>query len=62
VEQVVYQPVRDPDLIRQAARNRSVDEALTHFQLARTADTGPTEHWVSIAFAIVREQRSGSKS
>lgn len=54
----MYQPIRDPDLIRQAASNRSLDEALTHFQLARTVDTGPAEHWVSIAFAIARQQRA----
>lgn len=53
----MYQPVRNPDLIREAARNRSLDEALTHFQLARTADVGPSDHWVSIAFAIARQQR-----
>lgn len=54
----MYQPVRDPDLIRAAARNRSLEEALAHFQLARAADVGPSDHWVSIAFAIAREQRS----
>jgi hypothetical protein len=54
----VYQPVRDPDIIREAARNRSLDEALAHFQLARSADAGPSEHWISIAFAIAREQRA----
>jgi hypothetical protein len=53
----------DKDLIAAAARGRSIDEALAHWQLAGGAQAGKdAQHWVSIAFAAAKQQRDENRS
>jgi len=57
----------DTGLIRQAidsatARGLTVEEALSHWQLAGGAAAGPrASHWVSIGFGIARAERAASR-
>jgi hypothetical protein len=50
----------DPVPIRGAADLRTVEDALAHWQMMRTAETGRGDHWVSIAFEIARRERHGT--
>jgi hypothetical protein len=52
----------DKDLIVTAARGRSVEEALAHWQLAGGAQAGKdAQHWVTIAFAAAKHQRDENR-
>jgi hypothetical protein len=53
----VPNPLLEPMFVRDAAQLRTIEEALAHLQIVRTAETGPGDHWISIAFEIARRER-----
>jgi hypothetical protein len=53
------QPPMDVDLIRKAARGRSVDDALTGWERA-TSKVARSDDWIAIAFEIARKSRAGT--
>jgi hypothetical protein len=58
---IMHHALIDTGLIKEAAKSYSVDEALTHWQLAFNPETGSGGHWVSIAFAAARRDRDTTK-
>jgi len=48
----------DVNLIRKAARGRSVDDILAFWERA-TSETARSDDWIAIAFEVARKSRAG---